>query len=139
MSDQLRAIDYDRGVLINQHPSGIEVYMYIDEPGVYLSAHGNVIATKFAKEAGYNVDELERKKKIKDGLREYEAKLRAEMELPEEQRKVLKEWEGFKVIELTPGRCQLLAPDGKVLHDGVLPADKAIELLDALVPEVSKT
>jgi len=134
-----RFIDYDRGVHIRMHPSGVEVFMYVDTPGVYLNVHGDPFPSiKFAQEAGFDTETLARQRKIKEGVAEYEAKLRSELDLPISKRRILKEWEGYKVVELSPGRFQLFGPDDLVLHKDPLPEKEALKLLEALVPEVSK-
>lgn len=131
MQHQLRAIDYDRGVMIRQDgKSGIEVYMYIDDPGIYLSVHGNKISEDLARSAGYPVDAQLKARQFKLKLADFEAKLKTELQVEEAGAQTLREHLGFKLIELGPDRCQIISPQGIVLNTQVLPKDEAVKLFD---------
>ena len=52
-------IDLNKGVVYKMVPeSRIRVYMYAQQPGVYLDAFGNQLSEVFAKEAGFDTDTL---------------------------------------------------------------------------------
>lgn len=129
-----RIIDYDRGVLIRQdEKTGVEVYMYIDDPGRYLTVHGNEVALDLARTVGYPVDDHLRERNIKQRLAKYELDLKKEFEVPED-RKVIKEYRGFKLLELSPDRCQIIAPNGMVMNKGVIPKEDALKLFEEVAP-----
>ncbi len=49
-------IDYNRGCVKMSHPSsGMDVYMYKDDPGVYLDAFANVVSEAVAQACGYSI------------------------------------------------------------------------------------
>ncbi len=112
-------IDYDRGVVKRIHPSGAEVYMYRDEPGVYRNAFGSEISDKMATECGMNVEKYAKARRKKEMLdKAYEA---IELELADDsdvQRTVVQERGGFNLIALGLGRHILEDPDGNNLTPG---------------------
>jgi len=130
-----RKIDYDRGVLIRAHQAtGVEVYMYIDTPGEYLSVHGTPVTTELARQAGYPVDELGKKRELRERMKTAHANIEAELMLQAEEKKVVREKGGFRVVAFGLGRHQVLAPDDTLLTPNPIPEEQAFLLLDQLVP-----
>lgn len=131
-----RAIDYDRGVLIKKdEKSGIEVFMYLDEPGVFLSQVGRELAPELAAAAGYPVVELLKKREIKIRMAKAEIKIRAELEAAEEGSKIIQEKDGFKVLDIGLGRHRVLGPDNEPLTSEVLTKEQATLLVEQLAPD----
>lgn len=127
------AIDYDRGVLIRIHEkTGVDVNMYVDSPGVYLSNHGTPVSESLAAEAGFDVERHRREKIIRERTSEAEEAIRKELAQGEATRRVVIEKDGFKVLDLGLGRHQLLSPTGDVLTTQMLPLKVAQDLLEAL-------
>ena len=64
------AIDLNRGVSIRgcDKPTCFQVFMYKDEPGVYLNVYGNPVSDEIAEEAGFNVKELGKAKALKERM-----------------------------------------------------------------------
>lgn len=128
-------IDYDRGVMMNVHPSNVEVYMYLDDPGVYLSAHGTPVTEDFARGAGFDVVEQTKKRQVKERMKVAMTRINAELELAASEKVVVMERNGFKLVDLGLDRHQVESPDGLVLNKDPLPLAQAKTLLEALTPE----
>jgi len=76
-------IDYDRGVVKRIHPNlGVDVYMYRDDPGVFLNAFGTEVDVELAKSCGFDVDKLEKAKRKKEMMAK--AMIEIEAQLAEE-------------------------------------------------------
>jgi len=133
-------IDYDRGVIIRSHTTtGMDVFMYVDTPGEYLTAHGTPVPDTIAKEAGYDVDILskeklkrERKQAAMDAI---DKELNNEKDVSEE---VVEEKNGFKVVSIGLGRHHILVPEGNRLSTNVLPLDMALKVMNAMADPVPK-
>lgn len=132
-----RAIDYDRGVLIMTHPdTGIDVFMYIDQPGVYLTAHGHPIADKIAKESGYDVEKFAREKLRNE--RRAKAHDLIDKELESETDVVEKEVEkkgGFTLVSIGLGRHHLKDAEGQQITAHALTLEQGKKLLAAMAIE----
>jgi hypothetical protein len=128
-------IDYDRGVLIMTHPgSGMDVYMYVDSPGEYLTAHGKEVNEKIAKEAGYDVEKLGKEKVRLERRRKAAQEIDAEFEI-EGKEEVVQEKEGFKVVAYGYGRHNVIDPDGNKLNNIPLTLDMALKLLSSFTTD----
>lgn len=129
-----RVIDYDRGVIIRSHAiSGMDVYMYVDEPGRYLTAHGTEVPEQIAKEAGYDVEKLAKDRVRKE--RKIQATEAIDRELSDEQNvveDVVAERNGFKLVSIGLGRHHLKDPEGNQLTGQSLPYESGMKLLDSM-------
>lgn len=133
-----RKIDYDRGVIIKIHQtSGMDVFMYVDTPGVFLNAFGTEIDPSIAKEAGYDVDRLLREKVKRERMAQAAKLIEQELALEEKEgvREVVAERQGFKVIDLGLGRHYVEDPEGNQLTAQPLPLEQAKLLLSKLTPD----
>lgn len=132
-------IDYDRGVTKRKHKAtGIDVYMYDDEPGVFRTAHGNIIAVKFAKEAGFDIASLEKERVKKERVAQAMSAIEAEFSSHGAVREVLKEKDGLRVVHIGAGRHNVEDPDGGVLNQVHLSKEVALKLLDSLAPSAEE-
>ncbi|MGI9297767.1 MAG: hypothetical protein ACR2QC_07705 [Gammaproteobacteria bacterium] len=52
------SLDLDRGVTKRQHPNGMQICMYKDDPGVFMDVNGGRIASELADGAGFPVAAL---------------------------------------------------------------------------------
>ena len=129
-------VDYDRGVLIMLDPvSGMDVFMYVDSPGVYLTAHSKPVPEEIAKRAGYDVEKLA-KDRLKgerkaQALRAIEEEMADEKDMREDV--VCEDASGFKVITTGMGRHHVIDPDGNQLTRLALPKESALKLLRVMV------
>ena len=127
-------IDLDRGVISRSHPSlGMDVYMYVDDPGVYLTAHGTEVALALAEQAGFEVDKYAKQHKIKVAMANAQADVLAQFN--EATTEVLVERNGFKVVDIGLGRCNVLSPDGDLLNKTPVSREQAEILLKHLTPD----
>ena len=130
-------IDYDRGVIKRTHVSGAEIFMYRDDPGVFLNAFGTEVDEKLAREAGMNVDKYEL-------LRKKKARMAEAMELIDAEfsndvntvRKVVRTRGGFSLVQLGHGRHILEDPDGNNLTPNPLTHEEGELLFDKMAPKL---
>lgn len=135
-----RVIDYDRGAIINVHPgTGMDVFMYADNPGHYLTAHGMPVPIEIAREAGYNVDQL-----AKERLR-IERKAQAGAIIDKElsndantQEECVDVLNGFRLVSIGMGRHNVKDPDGNVLNAHPLPKESAERLFKVMADDEVK-
>jgi hypothetical protein len=129
-----RKIDYDRGVLINTHPTlGFDVYMYVDDPGKYLTVHGKAIPKEIAKAAGYDVDRFEkeriRKERRDQALEQIDKDL---LEAADVQESEEKELNGWKLINIGMGRYHVADPDGNKVTPQPITQEQGLKLLSQM-------
>lgn len=127
----MAGINLDRGVETRRHPSGIEVNMYIDEPGVYLSSHGTELPEAIAKGAGFPVEDLALAKLKKERLAEAHAKIEREYSVDGDVESVVKETDnGWKLVGYGKGRFNVVDPEGNKLSPTPLTQDIAETVFD---------
>ncbi len=134
-------IDYDRGVTKKRHPkSGMDIYMYRDEPGVFRDAFGNPVDPRLARSAGYDTDALgkikARKERFAAAFAAVEAELADENGLPKKQ--IVAERNGFKIVNLGLGRHVIEVPDGNTLNPTPVPKEEAEFIFDSVAGEEPK-
>lgn len=135
------AIDLDRGVMIKRHTaSGVYVYMYMDEPGVYLNAFGKTVPESMAKLVGYDVVNLGKKRLRKERMAAAMTAIDAELNGVEEDENyealnIIKEGGGFKVIAMPLGNAKVIDENGGEMTPRPIPQAEAIVLFEHLVPE----
>lgn len=129
-------IDLDRGV--HQRidlGTGMDIYMYVDTPGVYLTLHGTEVDVELARRAGFPVEEQLKKRRVQQALVAAQDRVLAELQVADQSVKVVvKEADGFKIIDIGYDRYQVLSPDDDVLTPSPLNLRSAVILLGQLVP-----
>lgn len=134
-----RKIDYDRGVLIRHVKDlNMEVFMYRDDPGVYLTAFGNPVPVDIAAKAGYDIARNEKLRQKK--LRLSRAKEMIEKDLDDAPRNetVALEKAGYKAVHLGNGRYIVKGPDDEVLTPGaILPKEVAVNMVESFAALVA--
>lgn len=132
MADRL--VDYDRGAIIMTHPgTGMDVFMYVDEPGKYMTAHLADVPDQIAREAGYDVDRLSKEKLRRS--RKAQASAIIDKELADEANtteECVNVLNGFKLVSIGMGRHNVKDPDGNVLNAHPLPKESADKLFHAM-------
>lgn len=129
-------IDYDRGVMKRKHAaSGVDVYMYVDAPGLYLTAHGTYVSDKFAEQAGYDVKNLALARVKKERVSQALAAIDTELAMAGPKHETVKEKGGLKVVDTGVGRFNVEDTDGNILNNVSLSKEMALKLLDNLIPE----
>lgn len=133
-------IDYDRGVIIATHPgSGMDVFMYVDDPGKFLNAYSATVSDSIAKEAGYDVEKLSKdrvkKERKENAIALIDAELADDKDVKEE---VVMEKNGFKIITTGLGRHHLVDPEGNRLTPNPLPRESAEKLLNGMTADKPK-
>jgi hypothetical protein len=124
----------DRGVIMRTHPSmNMDIYMYVDDPGVYFSAHGDVVADDLARTSGFDVDKQSREQSIKQAMKKAQEEVLAKF--GENKSKVVAQRDGFKVVDLGLGRHNVMGPGGDLLTKSPVPLEQATILLDHLAPK----
>ncbi len=128
-------INQDRGVMFKPHPTGVDVYMYLDEPGVYRNAFEGLVSEQMAQEAGFDTVNLGKEKLKNERLAEAQALIEKELEIAAAEREVVKENGGFKVYRVGLGGHIVEDPEGNVLTATPIPEEQAFVLLERLVPQ----
>jgi len=136
-----RPIDYDRGVVIRLIPKlNMEVFMYVSEPGVYLSAHGKELPRSIAEEAGFDVIRLEAQRLHRERMAKASQMIAAELKIGDDAgiRTVVEAKDGFKIVSIGRGRHELEDEDGNILTPGAaLTLDLARYVLRGFVNEAA--
>lgn len=129
-----RKIDYDRGVIIQTEPgTGMDVFMYVDSPGQFLTAHGNPVPDNIAANAGYDIEKLGKERLRRQRKAEANAIIDKELNNDSEvSEKDVKEFEGWKVVSIGLGRHNVKDPEGNVLNAMPLPKESAMKLFEAM-------
>lgn len=129
-------IDYDRGVHIRKVENlGLDVFMYVDSPGVYLNAHGTPVTSEIAAQAGFPVEEHLKQRRIKERMASAIAKIKEEIDASEGEQKVVNERNGFTIVDIGLGRYQVRDPDGDVLTQAPMSEQEINIVFDQLVPK----
>lgn len=129
---------YDRGVMKRSHPLGMDVLMYLDLPGEYMTAHGTPVGEDFAAQAGFPIEILRKEKVKRERMAAAKIAIEQELELQAQVREIVSETNGFKIIAVGLGRHQVEDPDGNTLNKEPLSLEQAQMLLKALTVEASK-
>lgn len=111
--------DLNRGMKIQKHPEGYNVGMYFDDPGRYFDEHGNLLSNEVAAEAGFDVIEYERTRRIRQRRAELEKE--AEQQIDEE----------LKALEKNLG-VDAPIPDGETVPESTTGNAAAHEPLEIL-------
>lgn len=129
------AIDYDRGVVFQTHPStGMNVYMYKSEPGKYINAYGSPLSEKIAQEAGFDTVKYGKEKLKRERMAVAMGAIERELEAVEDAKvEPVYELGGFKIMDIGLGRHNVIDPDGNQLNATPL----SREIADILVKELN--
>lgn len=108
-------IDLDRGVHMRSHPTlGMDIYMYVDTPGVYFSAHGEEVDSKLAEQAGFPVDNQLKLRARNDAMKVALAEIDAKF--GQNRQEVAYTRDGYRVMDLGDGAFNVVASDGELLN-----------------------
>lgn len=112
-----RAINYDRPTIIKMVPSlGMDVFMYKDNPGYYLSAHGKPVPDEIARSAGFDVERLSRLKNRKLAIQRATDAIGTEMDaLDKAARTSVYSAGSYRVVDIGADRHQIEDTDGNNL------------------------
>lgn len=135
-------IDYDRGVIINTHKAtGMDVFMYVDDPGKFITAHGKEVPDPIAAEAGYDTEKLAKERVKKERKSQAMAMIDAELADDKDvQEEVVEEKNGYKIITTGLGRFHVVDPENNRLTTQPVSAEIAQKLFTGMAaPEVKGT
>lgn len=125
-------INRSRGCTIKMHSSGFRVVMYKDDPGVYYDERGEEIADTFAKQAGFDVEDLGRQRRKKQRLAHYQAQVEEEFATDQEdtERLLSTNAAGLEVKHVGGGKYAILDGEGDRLTKKPLTKDEAQQLIE---------
>lgn len=128
-------VDYDRGVIIINHAqTGMDIFMYVDDPGKFLNAHSAPVSDQLAKEAGFDVDKLSKERVKKERKTQAMAMIDAELSSENDVREeVVAEKSGYKIIATGAGRHHVVDPDQNRLSSFPLSLEDATKLMNGMV------
>lgn len=129
-----RVIDYDRGVIIKIEPlTGSDVFMYVDQPGQYLSAHGLPVPENFARAAGYDVEHLAKERVKLDRKKIASDAIDAELSDDKDAKNaVVEEVNGYKLVDIGLGRFLIRDPEDNLVTATALAKEHAIKVISLL-------
>jgi hypothetical protein len=113
----------------------MDVYMYPDDPGNYLNAFGAPVPEEIAKGAGFPVDVLKAEKTKRERIAHALDVINREIEGITQERKVVEEVGGFKILDVGLGRHVVEDPDGNMLTPQPLPLEAAQVLVGQMAPK----
>lgn len=133
-------VDYNRPLLKKVTKDGIDVYMYLDLPGVYYNSFETVVDDKLAQEAGFDIPKYGKLKKRREQLAIAMEAIDAELDMEEynDKREIILERGGFTLVSIGMGRHVIEDPDGGKLVNRPLTLEEAKAALDKLVPAANK-
>jgi len=102
------------GILLRQGPGGMSIYMYNDDPGVFLNERGAVVSEAIAAQAGYDVASLAKVRRRKLAIAKAQAGVDAEY-ATEENSNIISERGEYRLVEVAAGHFQIhfVEEDGK--------------------------
>lgn len=129
-----RKIDYDRGVMFMQEQTtGVNIYMYFDEPGHYRNHFGDEVNPMLAQQAGFNTEKWGKLRVKNERMAKAMTAIEAELATAGDAKaEPVYEKAGYKVMDLGVGRHNVLDPDGNVLNTLALPLEVAQNLVDMM-------
>jgi hypothetical protein len=126
------------GVTHRLGPGGISIYMYNDDPGIFLNERGAPVSDHFAAMAGFDVEGLTR-------ARQKKLAIAAGVKAVEDSfadvtsQNIIRERAGYRLVEIAKGHFAIhfIEADGKgsPLTSAALPEKAAQKLFDELAPE----
>lgn len=125
-------VDPDRGYHMRSHPTiGMDIFMYVDDPGVYLTAHCDRVDDKLAEAAGFPIEKHKKEHDIKAALASAQAEVLKKF--GENKPQFVMERGDFKVVDIGLGRHNVLSGN-EVLNKNPISKEEAKILLDHLSP-----
>ena len=131
-------IDYNRGVIKKINPQGVAIFMYRDDPGIFLSAFGTPVTDDLAATAGFAIERLSKARLKKERLKV--AAQEVERQLADEEKArntIVRTEKGFSIVDIGLGRFNVRDPDGNVLTVAPLSRELAEGLLSGLTGTVT--
>ena len=128
-------IDLDRGVELRFHEkSGMEVWMYVDEPGVYLDSSGKEVPEQLAALVGYPIEKHRKERLIRQKMADTERAMRQQLaQETQGEKKIVQSRGGYVIVAVGDlGYHQVEDADGTVLSKKLMPLAEAKFLLDVL-------
>ena len=136
-------IDYNRGVMKKvDQKTGIEVFMYLDMPGVYYNAFEKKVPEDTAKGADFDVAKYGKMKRQRELMAKAMNAINEQLGMEEyaEKPQVIEERNGFKIVHIGLGRHVIEDPEGGKIIERPLTLEEAKVALDKLVlPEPQPT
>lgn len=117
--------------------TGIEVYMYLDMPGVYYNSFETEVAESLAEAAGFDVAKYAKARKKRELMAIAMKGIEHQLEMQEEnppEKEVVEERGGFAIVHIGMDRHIIEDPDGGKLVDKPLTLAEAEAALNQLVP-----
>ncbi len=129
------SIDLDRPYLMRKATDvNMKIYMYFDQPGVYLNAHGKEIPDTIAIKAGFDVKRWAKQKYKMERMEKFREQVEAELEADDDvtEDKVLGTKAGYKIIGRPLGLADVYDPDGEKLNERAIPVAEAELLMNMM-------
>lgn len=131
-------VDYNRPLIkMADKATGIEIYMYLDLPGVYYNSYELPVTDALASSAGFDIVKYGKLKKRREQLAMAMEAIDAQLDMQDynEAHETIVERGGFSVVHIGLGRHIIKDPEGGKLVDRPLTLEEAKAALEKLVPE----
>lgn len=121
-----------------EQKTGIEVFMYLDLPGVYYNSFELPVSDELAARAGFDIVKYGKMKKRREQLAIAMQAIDADLEMQDysEAREIIEERRGIKLVHIGLGRHILEDPEGGKLVNRPLTLEEGKMALEGLVPKV---
>lgn len=130
-------IDLNRGVEIRRHKAtGSQVFMYVDEPGVYFNENAVDCGEEIARECGFDTETHGKLKERQERLEESRVKVEEDLGLDQDI-EIAKRF-GFTVIESTPNSHDIFDPNGQKVNAHPMEKAEAIRVMNQFADAAKK-
>lgn len=137
-SGNLSGSRYSGGCLIRHTQDGVAIYMKHAQPGYFYNDFGGEVSPELARAAGYDVDPLVAMRKKMARIAVATQAIEEEFNAPSETVKIVKEVNGFKVVDVGNDRFNLLDPEGNRLNKQFMTREVAVKTLDSVTKAEAK-
>lgn len=131
-------VDYNRPLIKKaEAKTGIEVFMYLDTPGVYLNSYELPVSESLAEAAGFDTAKYGKMRKRRELMALAKKGIEEQLALEEENdvKEVVQERGGFSIVHIGLGRHVIEDPDGGQIVANHLTLAEAEAALNQLVPQ----
>lgn len=125
-------IDVNRGVMYSYHSSGMRIFMYLDEPGIYFDDHLGHVPDRVAAEAGFNVQRFAKLRLRNMEVAKVKAALDAKLDI-QDIKTVLREQGRYRLVQYDNGMARVETDEGPLT-----PVPMGVPIAEALFKSLTE-
>lgn len=131
-------LDMNRPLMYCTHKaSGARVFMYLDDPGLYLDQHGRPFPEEAAKEAGFQVERYRKQRIMQKERAKFEEAMKAELKISDDVETYLEKG-SLRIQHYPETGMAFLERDGERLYATPIPLSTAVTLFNQFVTAEEK-